>query len=135
MEISRDSLISSTPPEDHFPTSPPGRKSNSAVNELSLFIEDPRVPEDVRITRRLLIERHPENLRRQVIETIVRLELRAAGIKSSIINGLFAKVPLDGMLWWLNWSYKKSKKSQGGFIIALLNRTGGAYKGRQKGAP
>jgi hypothetical protein len=100
-----------------------------------VLIEDPRVPEKTRILRKQILDAHPEQLHRQVVETIARLEMRTAGIKSSIINDLFGRVPLDGMLWWINEAHKRCAGKRGGYIVAMLNRTGGAYKGRQKGAP
>ena len=65
-------------------------------------------------------------MRRQAIETIVRTELRLAGLKSSLINRYFAQVPLDGMLWWINQAYAKASRNMGGFIATTLKRTGGA---------
>ena len=69
---------------------------------------------------------------RQAIETIVRTELRLAGIKSSLINRYFVEVPLDGILWWINQAYAKASRNTGGFIATTLKRTGGAIPAKEE---
>jgi hypothetical protein len=120
------------PAIDPPPSTPPDNCNGSERGELRLpelseVLEDPRIPEAVRTRRKhVLEEQFPPEMRRQAIETIIRTELRLAGIKSSLINRYFAEVPLDGMLWWISQAYAKASRNPGGFIATTLKRTGGA---------
>lgn len=118
--------------------SPPADPSNGAGNEVSIpddLLEriafSPSIPATVKKIREPY--RSGIGSFRQRLETMIRLELRAAGIRTKIINEWFSVIPIDGMLFWLTRSYTAATKNQAGYIASMIERTRGEYPNRKGG--
>lgn len=116
--------------------SPPAEDEKARLNDMSppeaLLLGlalSPEIPEKIQDTRKKLLA-SGIGTDRQKVETLIRFELRGIGVKTSIINRWFSEIPADGMLFYLNQAYKKAREPAA-WIFSVMEKTRGAYRGRE----